>query len=141
MSYTSQILFVSRDQSFDINVTGLLPATYHYAYFEGRKVAANQIRPLSGKLGDPLITDANGTLNFVYYYSTGLSDAPVTSLDAFYAATNSLAGSKEFVVANINTTTLPDNYIDTCTSHSKSIIQVSIYNPTAAEFEKGFGDK
>lgn len=137
---TPQIFFVSKSQSFDITVTGLLPVTFHRFYYEGRRVKAASVKPLGGNLGDPLKSDANGTLTFTYYLETGLQDL-VTSLDAFYAATNSLVGKKEIVVCNLNVDTLPDNYADVSTSHSKSFIQVSVYNPTEKEFTEGFGTK
>jgi len=138
--YTPQIFFLSKNQSFDITVTGLLPVTYHRFYYEGRQVATDKIKPRGKVLGETILTDENGSASFTFFLDTGLGDL-TTSLDAFYAATNSLVGKKEVVVCNLNVATLPANFADVATSYSKSFIQVSVYNPTEKEFNEGFGTK
>ena len=137
---TPQIIFLVRDQSFEITVNGLLPLTYHYLYFEGKQVSSEHFKPVGGKLGDPLISDANGQLNFVYYYTSNLPQS-TTELSEYYNFINSLAGKKQLVVANINMATLPDTYQTTSFSYATSYITIEAYRPTETEFQAGFGEK
>lgn len=140
MARTPQIVFVVRDQSFDISVNGLLPLTYHYLYFEGNQVAATQYKPANGKLGEPLISDANGQLNLTYYY---VSNAPevYTALTDYYNFISSIAGRKELVVANINVNTLSNTYKTSAFSYATNFINIEAYRPTEQEFQAGFGER
>lgn len=140
MPRTPQIVFLVRDQAFDITVNGLLPTTYHYMFFEGNKVAATSYKPLGGKLGDPLISDENGKLQFTFYYSSNVPEY-TTELTEYYNFVNSVAGKKELVVANITDNTLPTNYDSVAFSYAKSYITIEAYRPTEAEFQAGFGEK
>lgn len=140
MARTPQIIFLVRDQSFDVTVNGLLPLTYHYLYFEGKLVPSAQFKPIGGKLGDALISDANGQLNFVYYYTSNLPTS-TTELTEYYNFINSLAGKKQLVVANVNSPTLPDTYETTTFSYATSYITIEAYRPTETEFQAGFGEK
>lgn len=140
MPSTPQIVFLVRDQSFDITVNGLLPLTYHYLYFEGNRVATTQFKPRSGSLGSPLVSDANGQLRFTYFYSSNLPEY-TTELSEYYAFVSSLAGKKELVVANLNQPTLPDNLETVAFSYARSFITIEAYRPTDAEFRAGFGEK
>jgi hypothetical protein len=140
MARTPQIVFLVRDQSFEVTVNGLLPLTYHFLYFEGNKVATSLYKPATGKLGDPLISDANGQLRFVFYY---VSSAPeyTTELTEYYNFVGAIAGKKELVVANINQDTLPADYTTSAFSYAKNYINIEAYRPTEAEFQQGFGEK
>jgi hypothetical protein len=135
-----QIVFLVRDQAFEIAVSGLLPLTYHYLFFEGNLASNTQYKPLGGKLGDPLISDRNGQLNYTFYYSSNVPEY-TTELTEYYSFINLIAGKKEIVVANINTTTLPTNYESLAFSYAKSFINIEAYRPTQEEFETGFGEK
>lgn len=137
---TPQIVFLVRDQSFEITVNGLLPLTYHYLFFEGNIATSNQYKPQGGKLGDPLISDRNGQLKFTFYYSSNVPEY-TTELTEYYSFINLLAGKKELVVANINQSTLPTDFETTSFSYAKSYITIEAYRPTQAEFETGFGEK
>lgn len=140
MPSTPQIIFLVRDQAFDITVNGLLPLTYHYLYFEGNPVSNTQFKPDGGKLGNPLISDADGKLHFTFYYSTNLPEY-TTELTEYYSFINALAGKKELVVANIVTNTLPADIAAVSFSYAKSYISIEAYRPTEAEFQAGFGEK
>lgn len=137
---TPQIIFLVRDQSFNITVNGLLPLTYHFLYFENKLVPSTQFKPIGGKLGAPLISDANGRLEFVYYYTSNLP-ASTTELTEYYNFINSLAGKKQLVVANINQSELPTNYETTAFSYAANYITIEAYRPTEQEFQAGFGEK
>jgi len=140
MASTPQIVFLVRDQSFQVSVSGLLPLTYHYLYFEGKKVEATGFKPSAGKLGDPLITDENGQLNFTYYYSSNLPEY-TTELTEYYNFISTIAGKKELVVANIVGDTLPVDYAAQAFSYASKYIIIEAYSPTQDEFQAGFGEK
>lgn len=140
MPRNPQIVFLVRDQAFDITVNGLLPLTYHYLYFEGNQVAATQYKPQSGSVGSPLISDANGQLRFTYFYSSNLPEY-TTELTEYYSFISSLAGKKQLVVANINQARLPDNLSAVAFSYATNYITIEAYRPTDAEFQAGFGDQ
>ncbi len=137
---TPQIIFLVRVQSFNITVNGLLPLTYHFLYFENKLVPNNQFKPVGGKLGAPLISDANGQLDFVYYYTSNLPQS-TTELTEYYNFINSLAGKKQLVVANINQAELPTNYETSAFSYASNYITIEAYRPTEQEFQAGFGEK
>lgn len=65
------------NQVFSITAYGLKPSTAHDFYAAGVK-KNTRVRPFGGKLGDPLVTDASGTLVFNYYYGGGSVDQDVT---------------------------------------------------------------
>lgn len=133
-----EIIFVARDQKFDISVSGLLPTTYHWFYFEGRK--NTNIKPNGGALGDPIRTDVNGQASFAFYYKSGLADSAST-LEQFYQLTNGIAGTKEIVVTTVNADVLPPDYESSSPSYTKNNIIIDIYQPTAKDFEYGFTER
>jgi len=135
-----QIVFVVRDQSFNISVSGLLPLTYHYLYFENKLVSNTQFKPIGGKLGDPLISDSNGKLELVYYYTSNLPNL-TTELSEYYSLINSLAGKKQLVIANINQAVLATSYVTDAFSYAVDYINIEAYRPTEEEFQAGFGEK
>jgi len=135
-----QIVFVVRDQAFNVTVNGLLPLTYHYLYFENKLVSNTQFKPIGGRLGDPLISDASGKLEIVYYYTSNLPDL-TTELSEYYSLINSLAGKKQLIVANINQAQLANSYQTDAFSHAVSYINIEAYRPTEEEFQAGFGEK
>ena len=135
-----QIIFVVRDQAFDISVSGLLPLTYHYLYFENKLVSATQFKPIGGKLGDPLISDSSGKLELVYYYTSNLPNL-TTELSEYYSLINSLAGKKQLVIANINQAVLATSYVTDAFSYAVDYINIEAYRPTEEEFQAGFGEK
>ena len=73
MSTQETIYFTTRDQIFTVELYGLKPLTTHYCYFERNVVSASNIKPQNGKLGDPIITNANGAVTFDFYYKSGVT--------------------------------------------------------------------
>jgi hypothetical protein len=138
MARKPKIIFLARDQEFDITVNGLLPLTYHYLYFEGKRVAVGDQKPYGGKSGQQLISDANGQLRFFFKYSSQLPST-TTELTEYYNLINSLAGKKQLVVANISADPLPEDYATTAFSYAASYITIEAYKPTEEEFTAGFG--
>jgi hypothetical protein len=114
--------FVSKQAAFTIDVNGLMPSTLHYVFFENTKVAANNLKPLNKALGDPLYTDTNGKLTFVFYFTS--PQATVDSSSKYLETIQRIGGDKKLVIANANssTTVLPDMYEQTYTSWASKMI-------------------
>lgn len=135
-----RIVYLAREQAFNITVNGLLPLTYHYLFYEGDKVDTDLYKPLGGKLADPLISDRDGKLSFVYYFTSNLPEY-TTELTEYYTFINNLAGRKELVIANITDETLPSNYQTTAFSYAVTYITIEAFRPTQQEFEAGYGER
>jgi hypothetical protein len=121
-----RVVFISREQVFRFAVNSLQPMTIHNFYFERQLVNASKLKPVGGKLGDALKTDADGYVEFDYYYDSGLSGGttPVT-----------VAGNKEVILTTLGTSSLPDNYDSLALSYFRSHIRVQVYIPPVSEFE------
>jgi Domain of unknown function (DUF4815) len=68
--------FVSDAQKFAISITGLKPNTYHKFMFDGEDKTAkcSQTRTSTTNTSG-LLSDANGTVNFDFYYDAGIDEA------------------------------------------------------------------
>lgn len=131
-----RIVFINREQTFRFNLSGLQPRTRHYMYFERQLVAANKVKPVTGKKGDALFTDENGKLSFDYYYDSGLTTTQ-TPLAEGQRLANLISGVKEIVVATTyTTTTLPSEFTKTALSYYIGMIPLSVYIPPEDEFEQ-----
>ena len=128
-----QVIFLTREQSFDITVYGLIPLSYHYLYFERNKVDDLKVKPLGKKLGDPLISDASGKLQFTYYYNADIQTDVPTEIETANKQAALVAGTKELVVTNINSMTLPYEFQNTSLSYWVGRIQVQVNMPTTFE--------
>lgn len=128
-----RIYFLSREQVFRIEASGLQPLTYHSFYFERQKVAANLCKPQGGKLGDLLESDSDGKIVFDYYYSSGLS-ADATPLERAQQQANLAAGNKEVVLATVTSNTLSDTFKQSCLSYFVSHILIQVYLAPESEF-------
>jgi hypothetical protein len=126
----SKYTFIARSQKFAINVRGLKPDTQHYLYFNRELQPNTQTAPfndaigIAGKRGDPLITNADGWVDFDAYWDAG--ENIVTSLEQAQEWASQVAGQKEVVVADVNMSTLPDNFRDIFSSYSVSYITVNV---------------
>lgn len=121
---TTYVNFITRDQVFNIKLTGLMPRTVHYLYVETKLQPASVCKPYGKNLGDALITDDNGQLTFDYYYSSGLGTADTLLATAQQQAA-SIAGNKQIVVGNQSVATLPSDYLKTFLSSATSSIIVT----------------
>lgn len=121
-----KIFFTARDQVFRITVSSLKPSTTHNLYFERVKVAAANIKPLGGSLGDPIVTDSDGKVTFEYFYNSGITSS-ATEVDQAQKIANTIAGKKEIVVADTNDALLIDGFEKTTLSYFRSMISVSVY--------------
>lgn len=109
----SQPAAVSNEQQFGIVITGLRPSTSHTFLFEGTDMTS-KCKQAGGTLGSGLQTDANGVLDFVFYYSSDID--PNTTLTSALASTDMAAGVKNIVVRNADGT-----------SEAEGTIQVRAY--------------
>jgi hypothetical protein len=121
---TKTVKYLTRDQVFNISLSGLMPLTVHYVYFENNLVAASNIKPLGGVLGDPVKTDRNGQVSFDYYHNGGtLLDT--TPFEQAQALAIKLANPKQITVANKSTAILDADYQTTYLSYASTTIKVS----------------
>lgn len=100
---------------------GLKPYTRHYFYYEVLN-RSDRCKQFGKKLGDPLITDENGMLEFSFYNTTGIK-TDSTGSDVYRSFALS-TGIKEAVVTNINQTQLPADYTLSSVSSAKVTIKV-----------------
>jgi hypothetical protein len=131
---TPRIIFVSREQVFRFNISGLLPMTIHNVYFERQKINSSYIKPLSGSLGDQLKSDENGKLVFDFYFQTGLPAAETTVEQAQEKATL-ISGRKQVIVASISDEIFP-SISDSILSLCSTSIDVQVVIPPQDEFNE-----
>ena len=134
MSTETNLYFTTRDRVFTITVYGLRPSTIHYCYFERQLVPSSQIKPYGKNLGDNIVSDQSGQVVFDFYYQSGASTA-ATSIAEGQRLAASLAGVKELVVINQNTSSLSNDYEQTADSFFSTQIQISVFIPTEQEYE------
>lgn len=128
------IYFIAKPQTFRISVKGLKPSTVHYFYFTGQRVDSSKLKPLSGKIGDTLITNTNGELTFDFFYDSGLTSSSASSLEEAQQQAARLAGTKEVVVTTLATTALSSDYEETSSSYWRSHILIQVYIPSSTEY-------
>jgi hypothetical protein len=125
-----RVKFIAQNQAFDLTVTGLVPLTRHYVYFERQRQADSTCSPKGGAAGQALITDLNGKLTFTYFYSSGLP-AETSSLEAAQGLMNTVAGVKELVLLTVDTPTMDDSTIRATLSFARSYITIDVLAPEA----------
>ena len=90
--------FVSDAQKFQIAITGLKPNTYHKFVFDGEDQTSKCAQSRTSTTNTSgLLTDANGTLNFDFYYDAGINEA-TSDLEQQNKLAAAKAGTKVFVV-------------------------------------------
>lgn len=126
-----KVAFINREKTFTVNISGLLPLTYHYVYLEDNKVAADKLKPFGGDFGDLLKSKADGSLKFDFLYDTGLPESVKSISDAEKeTALFSRDGGLRLVVTNLSAATLPTNYTKSSLSYFPITIKTSVYIPT-----------
>lgn len=98
---TTSTTAISKEQSFDIKITGLRANTSHKFYFEGNDLTAN-CKQTGSTLGGGLMSDANGVISLVFYYYPDTE--PVTAVSAGVATATMAAGTKSISVRNTDNT-------------------------------------
>lgn len=91
-------LYISDQQKFVISITGLKPNTYHKFVFDGEDKTAKcvQYRTSTSNVTG-LLSDANGTLTFDFYFDAGIDEA-TSDLEQQNKLIAAIAGIKEFSV-------------------------------------------
>lgn len=118
------VAFSAQEQVFHIAVSGLMPLTTHYMYYERQRVAYGDIKPLGQPLGESLVTDENGKLDFEFYYSTGITGN--TAFSGAQALINSIGGRKEVVITSTFAESLPDKYYEQATSYCTTHLLIDV---------------
>lgn len=126
VSVPPPVTYTAREQAFRIDIKGLRPSTPHYLYFERLLVASSKIKPVGGNLGDSLVSSADGTLVFDFFYSADIPQGTSPSEMLQYAR-SLLAGTKEVVITNINQANLPADYALASSSYFAGYIVVSVH--------------
>lgn len=121
--------FVTRDQVFRITLSGLMPLTVHYVYFENNLVASSNLKPLGGVLGDPIKTDSSGQVTFDYYNNAG-TVVDTTPFDEAQKIAARLSTPKQLTVANRSSATLAADYQTTYLSYATTMINVNTLTST-----------
>ena len=119
-------IFLARERAYRIDVSGLIPNTVHYMYFERVLVPSGNLKPVSGKRGDAILTDENGQASFDFFYVSDIT-ATQSSLQQLQKDASLIAGRKEIVIANRNAATLTDGFDLTFSSFvvSKIVVQAN----------------
>jgi hypothetical protein len=90
--------FISDAQKFSIAITGLKPNTYHKFMFDGSDQTAKCAQARTSTINtNGLLTDANGTLNFDFYFDAGINEA-TSDLEQQNRLAAAVAGIKVFSV-------------------------------------------
>ena len=131
----SKIFFTTRDQVFTITVYGLKPLTTHYCYFERNLVAANSIKPKNGKLGNPIVTDSDGSATFDFYYSSGVTEVG-TDISSAQKIAAAIAGVKELVVVDYSQSTLSADFLTSSQSVFVGNITISVYIVPESQYQE-----
>ena len=116
--------FLTRDQVFRITLSGLMPLTVHYVYFENNLVASSNLKPLGGVIGDQIKTDTNGQVTFDYYCNGG-TVVDTTPFDEAQKLAAKITTPKQLTVANRSSATLTADYQTTYLSYASTLINVN----------------
>lgn len=117
MARTISSVGVVGGQAFQVTINGLNVRTNLSVYFDTKLVPAASLQPRAGKIGDPIVTDGNGKVEFIYFLEQPTSDFVNIPEASFIDIVNKDTGLKNLVVvdsASISANTLPDNYASTC---------------------------
>jgi hypothetical protein len=88
----------SLSQAFRVSVTALKPNTEHQFFVNGRTEAS--FRPVGKSVGDKLVTDASGKVEFDYYYNSG--SETVSDFTAENTNNSYIFGTKALVVKTLD---------------------------------------
>lgn len=110
---------VTRDKAVRLKCMGLLPSTVHYLYVDTEKVSSSYVKPADGLLGDPLVSDADGRIELVYYHVTGSFDVSSRSQQSMVNA-SAVPKKRRFIVSSTNASTLSPS--DEQTSRSSAVV-------------------
>jgi len=119
-------MYILRDQEFKFNLIGFKPNTKHYFYFDGVDLSA-ECRLLNGKIGSDLNSEDDGSLNFIFYYSSDISAE--TEFTEELAEYSKIAGIKKIQIKNDDGSSYADTSIIIADFKSESNPSINIVNP------------
>ncbi len=128
-----KIIFIVEEQVFRIKAVGLMPLTYHCFYIERQKVNFSNLKQVGGLRNTSLQTDANGQIEFDYFYNSGLT-GDETTLEQAQQATNMVAGIKEVVLVTSTSSVLSQNYAQTALSYFRTHIGIEVVLPPPSDY-------
>lgn len=105
----------SDSQRFDMTITGLRPLTAHRFFFEDENHTNKCVQPVvvSGSAApETIVSDANGTLTFSYYYDAGLSERAISPFGELNQLAAQVAGKKSFLITNSDGSSRTSGTID-----------------------------
>lgn len=88
----NNIVYSAGERDFRISCTGLRPKTIHKFYVEDVDMTAS-CKPYNGDVGDDLVTDEYGKLNFTYYHNAAIPSGTTYSDYINYIKQITLAAS------------------------------------------------
>lgn len=100
-------------QSFNITIHGLSPGTRLRAFFDGVVVPSSQLKQVVGNTTGSqlvlpstgqLITDSNGNISFIFYYTDNIDKNNYTLEESYYSFASTNTGKKSFVVIDYAST-------------------------------------
>jgi hypothetical protein len=90
--------FISDAQKFSISITGLKPKTRHKFMFDGEDQTSKCAQSRTSTINTTgLLTDANGTLNFDFFFDAGINEA-TSDFEQQNKLAAAKAGTKVFIV-------------------------------------------
>lgn len=122
---STTVRYVTNDQRFLIELSGLMPLTVHYAYIDNNLISSSDIKPIGGSLGNQIKTDRNGQVSFEYYYR-GSVLADYTPWAEAQKIQANLANIKRVVIGNRSASTLDPNYVSNFLSYTTAVINVNV---------------
>lgn len=108
-----------KEKDIILEFYGLRPYTTHFFYHNKVKIT-DRVKQFGKKLNQSLISDENGNLKVIYYLFSGIQSNSFQSIPsrirALYVVKN------EFVITNLNSSTLPDEYYTSSISFSSLVL-------------------
>ena len=121
---SSSVSYIVRKQEFTITVNGLMPSTFHYFYWEGKKQATTKVKPEGKDLGGSIVSDQNGYVKFIYFFDGDVPDTSTRFEDSI--STSMLKGGlKSYTVTNYDFgDDLPEDYQSRCKSFATGTLDI-----------------
>ena len=113
--------YITRDQVFSITCHGLKPSTEHTVSVG----TTGDVKPSGGSKGDPLITDASGSLSFDFYHTPSGDVVPETSFELAENMIHIIPSTIEVVVSSASGDSTCSSTIRVVTTQSTAHITPS----------------
>lgn len=114
---TNTSVYIAGDQVFNFTAVGLRPNATHNFQFNGANVS-QFCAPVSGVMGAPLISDANGSCTFRFYYFSNLTSNVISNTSVYTSEIQyrdqlaKLAGRKPIKLNNSDETSIAEDVVE-----------------------------